>query len=415
MTQKFYDLIENYNDALAAHGLSCSARLNKLYRSKGIAQRHEALGKVELDDTVVSDFMREISNRFSAGEIGKSFAGTMRRETEQFIHFVKTGTVKLPNPMLGSKIVLAPVFQKIVDAFLVSEAAMFGNRGKPTSPNTRNDMRWIAHKYFDWLLKQGFEDLSKVESDQIQKFLLHCSETMAMGSVHNVRIYMSKLYAFLYESGQSPSSFGALLSFKVNRGAKVPEIHQHHELAALLKSIDRSSIEGKRNYAIMMLGVVLGLRAIDIVNLELNDVDWINGEIKILQAKTAGSVILPLTGDVGEALKDYILNARVKSDSPKIFLRLKSPYTELLSAVTIGEVYGKCCKDAGLPVSKRFHTLRRSLGTSMLAAGEPVTMVAQVLGHAEVDSTKKYISVDTEHLKMCALPFDDIKPRGGVR
>jgi len=49
----------------------------------------------------------------------------------------------------------------------------------------------------------------------------------------------------------------------------------------------------------------------------------------------------------------------------------------------------------------------------MLSSGTPVTTVAQVLGHAEVDSTKKYIAVDKEHLKMCALTFDGIEPKGG--
>jgi site-specific recombinase XerD len=415
MTQPFNDLMESYHDALAAHGLNCSARLSKLQRSKVIAQRHESIGKSELDDAVVASFIREISDRFSVGEIGQSFANIMRRETEQFVHFVKTGNVKLPNPLLGSRIILTPKFQKTVDAFLESDAAKIGNRGKPTTPNTRNDMRWIAYKYFEWLTAQGYDDLTRVGAVQIQKFLLHCSQTMAMGSVHNARIYMTKLYSYLFESGQSMSSFGALLAFKVNRDTKVPEIHQHHELAALLKSIDCTTVEGKRNYAVMILGIVLGLRAIDVVNLKLSDIDWKSGEIKILQAKTAVSVVLPLTSDAGEALKDYILNARPKSNSPYIFLRLRSPYTELVSAVTIGEIYSKCCKAAGLPESKRFHTLRRSLGTSMLAAGEPVTMVAQVLGHTEVDSTKKYISVDTVHLKMCALPFDGIRPKGGAR
>jgi integrase len=158
--------------------------------------------------------------------------------------------------------------------------------------------------------------------------------------------------------------------------------------------------------------MVLGMRAVDVANLKLSDIDWVNGEIKILQTKTGFSVALPLTKDVGEALKDYILNARPPSDSQQIFLRLKAPHIGIKSAVTIGEIYWACCKAAGLPESKRFHTLRRSRGTSLLAAGEPVTMVAQVLGHAQVDSTKKYISVDVLHFKMCALSFDGIKPRG---
>ena len=411
----FTMLMEDYNEALAANGLSVSGRVGKLQRCAVITHRHEALGKDKLDNTVIADYIREICERQNAGIIGEDHANMMRRETERFVHFVETGEIKLPNPLLGARIMLLPEFQKAVDGFLQSESAQIGFGGKSISPNTRNDMRWVAHKYFEWLAEQGFADLRGVGAEQIQKFMLHCSETMAMGSVHNVRLFMMKLYAYLYESGLSQSSFAALLSFKVNRGKKVPETQSAGNLAAMLEAIDRTTVAGKRTYAVMMLGIVLGIRACDVVALKLADIDWINGEIRILQAKTAISVILPLTKDVGEALSDYILNARPQSDSEQVFLRLRSPYIGLKSAVTIGELYESCCKAAGLPHSRRFHTLRRSLGTSMLSSGIPVTTVAQVLGHAEVDSTKKYIAVDKEHLKMCALPFDGIKPKGGIR
>lgn len=411
----FSELTESYNDALAASGLNASGRLGKLHRCSVIIRRHEALGKNVFDDEVVADYVREISGKLDAGEIGYCHANTMRRETEQFVQFVKTGNVKLSNPLLGARTVLLPAFQKIVNDFLVSESARIGAKGKTINQNTRNDMRWVAHKYFEWLTEQGFTDLQGVGAAQIQQFMLHCSETMAMGSVHNVRLFMMKLYACLYESGLSQSSFAALLSFKVNREKKVPETRSADELAALLETIDRTTIAGKRAYAVMMLGIVLGLRACDVIALKLTDIDWINGEIKILQAKTAISVVLPLNKDVGEALADYILNGRPQSDCEYVFLRLSSPYNRLKSAVTAGEIYEACCKAAGLPYNKRFHTLRRSLGTSMLASGTPVGTVAQVLGHAEVESTRTYIAVDKEHLKMCALPFDGIKPRGGAR
>jgi integrase len=164
----------------------------------------------------------------------------------------------------------------------------------------------------------------------------------------------------------------------------------------------------------MILGIVLGLRAVDVANLKLTDIDWAKGEIRILQAKNGVSVILPLTEDVGEALSDYILNGRPKSDSEQIFLRLRHPYTPIKAAVTIGEMYRDCCIAAGIDVSKRFHKLRRSRGTSLLAAGETVNMVAEVLGHTDINSTKKYIAADEEHLKMCALSFDGITPTGGA-
>jgi len=141
---------------------------------------------------------------------------------------------------MGARTALLPCFQKIVDGFLSSEAATLGANGRATSMNTRNDMRWAAHKYLAWLTEQGFTDLQNAGADQIQNFLLHCSETMAAGSVHNVRLFMRKLYAYLHESGLSKSSFAELLSFKVKRDGKIPEIRSADELAAILDSIDRN-------------------------------------------------------------------------------------------------------------------------------------------------------------------------------
>ena len=124
-------------------------------------------------------------------------------------------------------------------------------------------------------------------------------------------------------------------------------------------------------------------------------------------------MVLPLTQDVGTSLSDYILNARPRSDAEEIFLRIKAPHTALKAAVTIGEIYEECCKAAGLETSKRFHNLRRSLGTSMVSNGVSVYDAAQVLGDRNVESTKPYIAADAGHLKMCALPFDGISPVEG--
>ncbi|GHV17124.1 hypothetical protein FACS189425_02710 [Clostridia bacterium] len=413
--ETLWELQERYDKALAESGQRVSGRLGKIQRSTVIIRRHELLGKDRIDDEVVADYINEVVGKLNDGVIKSNHANSVLREARQFLQFVKTGEVKMANPQLGAKAVLRPEFRQIVDDFLLSDSAMLGAGGKETSPNTRNDMRWVAHKYFEWLGKQEISDMRGVGAEQIQKFMLYCSETMAMDSVHNIRLHLKKLYAYLCAAGISKSSYEALLSFRVNRGNKIPETRGANELAAMLDAIDRSSVDGKRAYAVMMLGIVLGLRACDVAALKLSDIDWISGEIRVLQAKTAISVVLPLTKDVGEALKDYILNARPASDSAEVFLRLRAPYIGLKSAVTIGEIYAACSKAAGLEVNKKFHTLRRSLGTSMLASGASVDAVAQVLGHAEVDSTKKYIAVDETHLKMCALPFDGIKPKGGAR
>lgn len=178
---------------------------------------------------------------------------------------------------------------------------------------------------------------------------------------------LSKEAVFLsIRDWRTESSHSELFSFSVNREKKVFPVLPKSDIAKLLDTIDRNSTKGKRDYAIMLLGTVLGLRACDAVALKLTDIDWLRGEIRIVQSKTSNPVILPLTQDVGEALKDYILNARPSTTDKEIFLRINAPHKRLAAAVTVGEIYRNCCIAAGLPASTRFHNLRRALGTSMV-------------------------------------------------
>ncbi|GHV20048.1 hypothetical protein FACS189425_10770 [Clostridia bacterium] len=357
------------------------------------------------DDEIIAEYFREIDERFYSGLISKNYYQMLRRQVQRFLVFSKTGEVKLPNMQSGPTLTLTPEFAVITAKFLDDDSL---------NPNTRNDMRWVAHKYFKRLEEQGYVDLTGVGAKQVQKFMVDCSKQMTPTSMHNVKLYMKKLYAHLFSTGQSESPYKALLSFPVNRESKIYPTLPKDDIAGLLNAIDRRSKQGKRDYAIMLLGAVLGLRACDVIGLKLADIDWVKGEIKILQSKTSKTVILPLTKDVGEALQDYILHARPQSGVKQVFLRAQGSVTQIASAVTIGELYSKYCKKAGLPDNKRFHSLRRSLGTSMVTSGVTIYDVAQVLGDADIDSTKPYIALDVKHLKICALPFGGIAPKAGA-
>jgi len=396
-------LLQKYESALKEYGLGYATQLQQLKRAGTVIHRHENQGAEYLDNEIVAEYYREIESRFYEGKVNRKRHTQGYREIERFIRFAETGEVKLVNPEKGCRQKITSEFEKIVEEYLSGDM----------HPNTRNDARWVAHKYFAWLEGQGFENLKDAGALQIQKFLLDCSNKMAMNSMHDVRLHLAKLYAYLYESGLSDSAYQALLSFKVNRESRIYPLLPKADIAKMLDAINRQTIEGKRAYAVMLLGTVLGLRACDVVALKLTDIDWVRGEIKFVQSKTGKTAVLPLTRDVGEALKDYILNARPKTDSKQIFIRLRTPYTPLAAAVTIGEIFRDCCIAAGLPVSKRFHSLRRSLATSMVTNGVSIYDVAQGLGDVDIESTKPYIALDSKHLKICALSFDGIAPIGG--
>ena len=161
----------------------------------------------------------------------------------------------------------------------------------------------------------------------------------------------------------------------------------------------------------MMCGIVLGLRGCDLIHLKLTDIDWRQGEIRIAQHKTGKPLALPLTTDVADALKDYILNGRPKSDLPNVFLRHLTPIGALKSGSIAGQVFSYYKEKAGLSFDGSYYSTRRAVGKNLVVAGIPVTTVAQILGHTDISNTKQYIALDTDHLKVCALGFDGITPR----
>jgi len=402
---KLSELFDSYEEALRKYGLSFEGRLSTLKRARSIIRKHEDQGLQYLDKSIIAEHLSDIEERFYTGKISNDHFNHLRRSIQRFISFVDTGCVELPNLLKGAKIILTPEYQQITDGFLASGEY---------HPNTRNDMRWIAHKYFNWLADSGFFDLCAVGATEIQRFLLDCSKLLAPSSMHNVKLYLKKLYEYLYFEGLAKSPYESLLSFPVNRETKIYPALPMADVNKLLASINRQTKSGKRSYAVMILGAELGLRACDVVALKLGDIDWVRGEIKIVQAKTGKPLVLPLTERVGEALQDYILNVRAKTEFQQIFLRINRPYTPLMSANAPREIFFECCKAASMEINRSYHTLRRSLATAMVTNGVAVTDVVQVLGGDDIDSARKYISLDSKNLKSCSLPFLGINPKEGM-
>ena len=147
--------------------------------------------------------------------------------------------------------------------------------------------------------------------------------------------------------------------------------------------------------------VRLGLRAGEVVALELGDIDWRRGEI-VVHGKRHREERLPLPADVGEAVAGYLQQGRPHSDSRHLFLRCNAPFSEL-SAWTgaIRSVVARACERAGLPHASP-HRLRHTAATQMLRAGAPLSEIAQVLRHRSATTTATYAKVDHARLRELA-------------
>ncbi|MFA7399879.1 MAG: site-specific integrase [Sideroxydans sp.] len=196
------------------------------------------------------------------------------------------------------------------------------------------------------------------------------------------------------------------------RLANIPRHLPWEQVRALVDSVDTDSPEGKRDKAILLLIATLGLRNKEVRSLQLGHIAWKSSEIHLPRTKSLRERVLPLTSEVGEALADYILNGRPKVDNPEVFLSHIAPRNPYLCATGIAQIIGKRLKQAGIAApSTGAHMLRHSLATHMVNVGVSVFKIADLLGHASIDTTAIYTKVDVNHLASVALPFWE----GGTR
>ena len=190
------------------------------------------------------------------------------------------------------------------------------------------------------------------------------------------------------------------------RLAKIPRHLPWEQIQTLIDSIDILTPEGKRDKAILLLIAKLGLRNKEVRSLQLSHIAWRVAEIHLPRTKSLKERMIPLTRDVGEALADYILNGRPAVDNPHIFLSHRAPRSHYLKASGISSIVKKRLLQAGIKApSYGAHMLRHSLATRMVNVGVPIGEIADLLGHASIDTTAIYTKVDVTHLAAVALPF----------
>lgn len=344
---------------------------------------------------LIQEYIRWVTKRYQDGEIKRQRYSALTAAARRIAHFERTGTYLFAVPKRGSRYELDFYYTELMNAFLTSE---------DFHPNTLGDLKWTTRRYFHWLLMQGITDIREANQEIIQKYLHSCIEEMKPGSVYNVRLYQRKLYRFLYEKGYTEDSYEAFFAFKICRESRLLPAAGDEMVNAILNVIDTQTTIGKRDYAIILLGYVLGMRAADIAKLRLSEIFWAKGEIRFVQKKTDRAVTLPLTADVGEALRDYILNGRSQTDCEQIFLRANSPFLPFKDPFCINDRFRVYCKRAGIPREAwdglGFHSLRRAAGKRLITSGTPVNTVAEVMGQATINSTKKYIALDSKGKRM---------------
>jgi site-specific recombinase XerD len=160
----------------------------------------------------------------------------------------------------------------------------------------------------------------------------------------------------------------------------------------VLAAVDRSKSTGRRDYAVLLLLARLGLRAGEVVTLELDDIRWRSGEI-VIRGKGRMLDHLPLICDVGEALASYARNDRGVTSSRRVFLRTWAPRIGLTGPAAVGHIVRRALARAGIRRSGRgaAHLSRHGLATKIIRQGASLAEIAEVLRHRSQNTTAIYI------------------------
>lgn len=275
---------------------------------------------------------------------------------------------------------------------------------------TLNRYELNSRQFWIYLEKNGICDVTYITHSCIKKFLSD-SSTCRKDSIDKVVQMLKSLFAFLNSGGYTDLKLDFSMLKSAGRRKPVLPHFSHEEIAKILASIDTSTRNGKRDYAIITLTVYTGLRSSDIYSLKLQDIDWTNNDIKLRQIKTGNTIVLPLCVEAGNAVADYILSGRPDVDEDWIFLRNVPPYTRLEGHSSGNTMLKRRLAKMGINLEntgKSFHALRRSVGSWMSKEHTPLPVIAEFLGHSNIEASKSYLSYDKENMRKCCLGLDDI-------
>ncbi len=255
--------------------------------------------------------------------------------------------------------------------------------------------------------------LQRLQAADISAFVLRHAHTMSCRRAQLMTTAFRSFFRFLFQSGELQADLAPAVPAVADwRLSTVPKYLMPDEVERVVGSCNRQTSTGRRDHGILLLLARLGLRAGEIVALQLDDIDWRAGEI-LVRGKGLLHDRMPLPVDVGEALTSYLRRDRPACKTRRVFVCMKAPRSGFAGSSTVTTIVRRALERAGLcPAFKGAHVLRHSLATGMLRSGASMGEIGEVLRHRIPSTTEIYAKLDFEGLRSLAHPWPTV---GGAR
>ncbi len=273
---------------------------------------------------------------------------------------------------------------------------------------TRYQRGRIARDFLCQHFRRKPIDIAQITTRDVRRFVTHYPDGCKAGAAHVAGV---TLHSYLkFRATQHGDLVDEIIAAVPNvagwRLTALPETLSDSEIDQLLNSFDRGTASSLRDYAMVRCLVDLGLRAAEVVHIQLDDLNWREGTLQIRRTKSRRAYVVPLPEPTGCAIADYIrLARRPTMVSRAVFVRHYAPADVPLGTGRVHQAVRAAYVRCGWTDRFGTHLLRHSVAQRLLRAGASLKDVADILRHQSIDTTAIYTKIDLQSLEAVALPW----------
>jgi site-specific recombinase XerD len=297
---------------------------------------------------------------------------------------------------------------QVARAALLADFETYLVKQRGLSPRSIYHVLRFADRFLDHRFGTGMMDLTRLRAADTTSFVQHVLASRRPYRDKTVTTHLRTFFQYLFACGATATNLALSIPKAAQRwNARLPRHLSPEGVEAVLASVRSNPRHGARDYAMLLLMARLGLRAAEVIAIQLDDIDWRAGEL-LVRGKGKLHDRLPITAEVGEALSRYLREERGPATCRTVFVTHRAPHR----AFKDGQIVNAILKDALAATGQKpvtpyvgSHLLRHSLATRLVNAGASLDEVGDVLRHRSRTSTMLYARLDIDGLRSIAQPW----------
>lgn len=375
-----------YSDTTIFNYEGVIRRFKEFCFEKGITEYSSEIGKLYADD-VISE---------KTGKFSKNRYHTQGRFFRLIESYYQTGRFDYSTMKRGKIIPDNETHQLIYSDYQIYLCSVYENE------NTVHFYEYGMYCFLQYLNKLDIISFDSVSAETVINYLKQTKQTRQ----REVLCELRGIFRYLKRDDLTYAIAG-IHAPRIKR--IIPTLTEDEN--RMIETVIKNEHVTLRDAAIVITGLSCGIRACDLINLKLSDIDWENETITFKQSKTGNQVWLPLTIPVGNAIARYISEERPCVNEEVLFLRNLAPFVPLTDHASCHAIVSRVFKEADIQKNSRIfgmHMLRHNAASTMVKNEVPIETIAAILGHSSPDTTDIYITTDEVRLKECVLPMNGI-------